>query len=166
MRDAIFLLLVGAGALIFQTTMTGVSDYMPLKPDLVLVTVVWAGVRVDLTSGSIYAFVIGIVMDTFSGSYNGLSSIIYCSAFVVSSFYHGVFMVDTALGSLFSMFIAALISGILNGIVLLTFDSVSFSPIMVLWILTKTFLTTIASLLVFPVVDNMYKTYTKILGIA
>lgn len=74
MQFSVFLLLLGA-ALVLQTTMLDYIAVTGVKPDLVMLLVVFNGFLLGTREGAFLGFAGGILEDLFSGSYIGLNAL-------------------------------------------------------------------------------------------
>lgn len=86
MRSFAALAAAAVAAMLCQTTLLP-SLPLPVIPDLMLVLVVYLGVRHPTTGGAVGAFLLGYFLDTFSGTLLGLN------AFALTAAYMGVHIV-------------------------------------------------------------------------
>lgn len=86
MNEIIFVILIGLLSLVLQTTSLGFLLPPDYKPDLFLILVVWASLRLSFVVGILFSFISGMLIDVMSGSPIGLFSLLYCTIFVVSGY--------------------------------------------------------------------------------
>jgi len=72
--------------IVLQNTLADVFFSGWLTLELSLVTVIYAGFRLDVTKGMILAFVMGFVFDCVSGAALGLFTLIYLLIYILSFF--------------------------------------------------------------------------------
>ena len=72
MRAALILALCGILAVVTQTTLLGRLAILPAPPNLILILTVYIGLRLPNSWGAVGAFLLGYLLDTFSGSVPGL----------------------------------------------------------------------------------------------
>ncbi len=162
MREVVFGLLVGAVALVLQTTPSGFLSPMGLKPDLVLIAVAWASVSLSFTSGILFSFLVGAATDLFSGSPAGLFAIIYCLVFVFCGYFQEILRIDGNLPRAVLVFTAGLGSGLLVAFVRWLGGPVGFGWVAGGWILLKALATGAASVVVFPLLDWSWAGFSKV----
>lgn len=74
MRTFATLALAGGLAVVVQTSLLRHVPLLPAAPDLILILVVYLGLHYRSASGAVGAFLLGYLLDTFSGAAPGL----YC----------------------------------------------------------------------------------------
>ncbi len=88
MRSFLILALSGIFAVVIQTTQIGRLGILPAAPNLILVLVVYLGLRVPTPAGALGAFLLGYLLDTFSGSVPGLHcftmTLVFAMVYLVS----------------------------------------------------------------------------------
>ncbi len=164
MTDILFMLLVGIAALILQTTSLAFLVPAAYKPDVILILVGWASLRMPFSVAAGFAFVAGILVDLLSGSPIGLFAIIYCLVFLSYGYSHATFHLEGLAAQAVLIFILTLASG---GVVLfMRFlgGPVGFGWNAAQWFLLKSLFTGLASVLVFPLVDRLRAGYTRLVG--
>lgn len=73
MRRTLVLLVAGAAAVVVETALARGLPFLPAAPDLVLVLAVYLGLRVHSPGGALGAFLLGYLLDTFTGPAPGLN---------------------------------------------------------------------------------------------
>jgi rod shape-determining protein MreD len=74
MRPLLIFAVAGVLAVVVQTTLVQRLGFLPAAPDLILVLTVYLGLHYHSASGAVGAFLLGYLLDTFSGAVPGL----YC----------------------------------------------------------------------------------------
>lgn len=152
-------------ALFIQVTSLDFLFTTQYKPDLILILVVWAGLRMTPAAGILFAFVSGILVDFLSGSPAGLFALIYCLVFVCCGYVNANFDMQTLLGYLLTLFVATIFAG---GTVLLlrrSLGPVEFGLGAVRWYFLKSIVTGIAAVFVIPFVDRLWDGYGRLVGV-
>lgn len=72
MRALLIFMLAGALAVVLQTTLLEPFRLLPAAPDLIVVLCVYLGLHYHSVGGAVGAFLLGYLLDTFSGSPPGL----------------------------------------------------------------------------------------------
>lgn len=164
MKAAIFLLTVGLIGLVIQTAPSSTKIWFGFKPDLILILVVWAGLRVPLISGLGFAFVAGTVTGLLSGAPPGFFALIYSLVLVVCGNLNARVHIDNIIGRSWTIFGATLASG---GAVLLARWSESDLDLgrhAVGWIFMKSLVTALVSLALFPFLEWFWSGYSRMAG--
>lgn len=164
MREIIFLLAVGTASLALQTTSMGFIISAAYKPELTLALVVWAGLRATYLSGVGFAFIIGLCVDTLSGSPTGLFGLVYCLAFVASGYVDSVVPIDDPAGWAVTVFITCTCAGCLVLMMRWLAGPVGFGVLAVAWIVVKSLVTGAAAVALFPFLDKAWAGYLRIVG--
>ncbi|MBI4963932.1 MAG: rod shape-determining protein MreD [Desulfomonile tiedjei] len=164
MREIVFLFAVGIVALTLQTTSLGFLVPSAYKPDLILALVVWAGLRVTFVPGVGFAFLVGLVMDTLSGSPAGLFALVYCLAFVASGYVDSVVPIDDPVGWAVTVFLASAVAGFLVLMTRWLAGPVEFSAHTFVWILVRSLVTAGAAVAAFLCLDKIWAGYSRIIG--
>lgn len=74
MRPLLVFAVAGVVAVVIQTTLVQRLGFLPAAPDLIVVLCVYLGLHYHSAGGAIGAFLLGYLLDTFSGAVPGL----YC----------------------------------------------------------------------------------------
>lgn len=165
MTDVLFMLLVGIAALVIQTTSVAFLVPVAYKPDLILILVAWASLRMPFSVGAVFAFAAGILVDLLSGSPMGLFAIIYCLIFLTYGYCHSTLQLEALAAQAVIIFMLTLASG---GVVL--FMRSIGGPVGFGWkaaqcFLLKSLFTGLAAVLLFPLVDRVRAGYTRLVGV-
>lgn len=111
LRAAVIYALTGSLALLLQTTVLHTLTGDRVIPDLALILCVYLGLYEHSVAGATGAFLLGYLLDSFSGSLVGLN------AFAMTSVYTMVYLIarrlwmDNALSSIAMVFLGTLIKG-------------------------------------------------------
>jgi rod shape-determining protein MreD len=89
MRAALILALCGILAVVTQTTLLGRLGILPAPPNLILILVVYIGLRLPTPWGALGAFLLGYLLDTVSGSVPGLHCFTMTLVFAMVYFVSG-----------------------------------------------------------------------------
>lgn len=164
MIDVLFVVCAGIVALGMQTTSLAFVISPAYKPDLMLVLVVWAGLRLPFVGGVVCAFVVGVVVDLLSGSPPGLFGLVYSLVFVVCRHLGGIVRLDGFAGRAILVLCAALWAGIAVLLARLFRGPVGFGWHVVAWITTKSIITAVAAVVLFPCIDWAWLAFSRLLG--
>jgi rod shape-determining protein MreD len=74
MRALLIFAVAGVVAVVVQTTLVQRLGFLPAAPDLIVVLCVYLGLHYHSAAGALGAFLLGYLLDTFSGAVPGL----YC----------------------------------------------------------------------------------------
>jgi rod shape-determining protein MreD len=164
LKDVLFISLIGMAALVLQTTSWVFLIPAAYKPDLILILVLWASLRMTFLIGVGFAFAGGVAVDMLSGSPTGLFAIIYCLLFVTCGFLHATVSMDVASGRALAVFGSTLAAGCV--VLCLRWQSgpVELSWGLPKWILLKSTIAALASLAIFPAVDSVWARYSRLVG--
>ncbi len=160
----LFILLVYIVAVIVQTSSVGFVMPVGYKPDIMLILVVWASLRLTVVAGIAFAFVAGIVVDLLSGSPTGLFALVYCLTFVASSSANSTFEINRPMGRASVVLAATLVSGAAVVLTRWLAGPVSVGIQTLLLILSKSVITALTSFVVFPLLDRSWDGYGKLVG--
>lgn len=75
MRSALIFAAAGVLAVVIQTTLVQRLGFLPAAPDLIVVLCVYLGLHYHTAAGALGAFLLGYLLDTFSGAVPGLYSL-------------------------------------------------------------------------------------------
>lgn len=110
-RAVAIYVLTGSVALLLQTTVLHTLTGDRIIPDLTLILCVFLGLREHSVAGATGAFLLGYLLDSFSGSLVGLN------AFAMTTVYTMVYLIsrrlwmDNALSSIAMVFLGTLVKG-------------------------------------------------------
>ena len=74
MRPVLIFAVAGVVAVVIQTTLVQRLGFLPAAPDLIVILCVYLGLHYHSAGGAVGAFLLGYLLDTFSGAVPGL----YC----------------------------------------------------------------------------------------
>ena len=111
-RNAI-LLLLGILFLTFQTTLLCYLPIRRIRPDIVLVIILYWGFTLPPVSGGIHALFLGYLMDLFSGNSFGLYTFTRPLLFYLAQLFRGRLYLESFLSQSLFVFIFALFEGLL-----------------------------------------------------
>jgi rod shape-determining protein MreD len=162
MRDLIFITVFSFPILIVQTTIIGQFISVSYKPDFFLILVFWAAIRLSFIVASVFAFIVGLLMDLFSGAPLGLFAIIYQMVFLSSAYLHSVFQMENHAARAMSIFCAMAGSGCIVLLVRMLTSPNEFGWNIVQWLLLKAIITALFSVPLIPTLDWLWNGYTKL----
>ncbi|MFH1623739.1 MAG: rod shape-determining protein MreD [Pseudomonadota bacterium] len=141
--------------LCIETTLFNYFSGVPVKPDLILVMVVYLGIFRGPIIGIVLAFTLGYLMDTLSGSIIGLYSFLRIITFLLTK----LACVNFYLNSVFTQTILVLVLSIVDGIFLLStlylFSSIdNLWPFVVKFVPLQSILTGILSPIIFLILNK------------
>ena len=95
MRRIVFPLLIGVIFLTLQTTLLTFLPIQRIRPDLVLILILYLGLSYPPISGGILALFMGFLMDLFSGNGFGLYTLSRPLIFYVAQLFRGRFYLES-----------------------------------------------------------------------
>ena len=121
MKRVILPLFVGILFLTLQTTLFASLPIQRIRPDIVLILTLYLGLSYPPISGGILAFLMGCLMDLFSGNSFGLYTLsrpflFYVAQLFKDRFYMGDFSFQFFFGFIFTLFEGLLILLLLNAL--------------------------------------------------
>jgi rod shape-determining protein MreD len=164
MREAIFLLACAVPLIVLQVSCLGFVVPPLYKPDVLLVLVVWSGMRLPMTYALPFAFALGLVVDQFSGSPPGLFGTLYSLIGMVCRFAESGFRVDTRSGRCTLVFFAMMFCAVGVFMSRWIYGPLEVGTAVAGWMAAKIVLTTVVSLVVFPVLDKVRWNYLRLVG--
>jgi rod shape-determining protein MreD len=164
LRDGLFVLVVGIAALVLQTTSWAFVIPAAYKPDLILILVLWASFRMPFVTGVGFAFAAGAAVDLFSGAPFGLFATFYCILFAACGFLDSTFRIDSLSGKAVTVFGSTLAAGGIVFFVRWLSGPFEWNWSASQWVLLKSLIAAVASLLVFPVIDRVWAGYSRLVG--
>jgi rod shape-determining protein MreD len=96
-----------------QATLLASSPIQRIRPDIVLILTLYLGLSYPPISGGILAFVIGYLMDVFSGNSFGLYAFSRPLLFYVAQFFRGRLYLEGYSSQFLFVFLFALVEGLL-----------------------------------------------------
>jgi len=163
--EVLFMALAALIALTLQTTSFGFMIRAAYKPELIMILVIWASLRITFLPGVGFAFAAGIVVDTLSGSPPGLFAVIYSAALVACGYFNATFDIDSQPGRAMTIFVATLASGFLVMLTRWLEGPVEFGWLAVKFILLKSLVTGATALVVIPVLDRLWAGFSRLAGV-
>jgi len=151
-------------ALVLQTTSWGFLVPAAYKPDLALILVLWVSLRMTFAIGAGFAFAIGLATDMLSGSPTGLFALIYCVLFATCGFLHSTFRIDALSGKAVTVFGSTLAAGGIVFLVRWLSGPFELGWSVSQWVLLKSVVAAMASLVVFPVVDRVWAGFSRLVA--
>lgn len=117
----IFLIVVVA--LLFQITFFPSYLLDPFHPNLLIIMVVYLGLRSKSPFGALAAFLLGFLQDCFSGIYLGLSGFTYLCIYLMLHTTADRLYTDSRYLMVVVVFLATIINGLFNLLLLLIFSA-------------------------------------------
>ncbi len=152
MKRVILLLLVGVLFLALQATLLASNPIQRIRPDLLLILTLYLGLSSYPISGVILAFILGYLMDLFSGNSFGLYAFSRPLIFSIAQLFRNrVYLESFPSQSLF-VFILALVEGLLILILLKALSPTPLGNLYPLWFtafLPQSFCTALISPILF-----------------
>lgn len=106
-RSFVALAAAGLAAMLVQTTIFPSVPRLPVVPDLVLVLVVYLGLRHRGAGGACGAFLLGYFLDTFSGTMLGLNTFALTAVYVAVALLARNLWIDGGIPAMAVVFLAA-----------------------------------------------------------
>jgi rod shape-determining protein MreD len=157
MRRIALPLLLGVFFLTLQATLLTSVSIQKIRPDIVLILVLYLGLSYPMVSGGIFAFFLGYLMDLFSGNTFGLYTftrplIFFC----VAHFFKDRFYLEGFLSQFLFAFSLALVEGLL---ILILLNAVNPKPLGHLYPLWVTVLVpqSFSTGLITPILSSLFK---------
>jgi rod shape-determining protein MreD len=113
MRRHIILLLLGIVFLTFQTTLLSYLPIQRIRPDIILVLILYWGFTLPPVSGGIHTLFLGYLMDLFSGNSFGLYTFTRPLLFYLAQLLKGRFYLESLPSQSLFVFVFALFEGLL-----------------------------------------------------
>lgn len=137
MRRIAFPLFLGVIFITLQTTLLTSFPIQRIRPDILLILILYLGLFYPPISGGILALFIGFLMDLFSGNGFGLYTLSRPLIFYVAQFFKGGFYLESFTSQFLFVFIFDLVEGLL---ILILLSALNPGPIGNLYPLLFTFL--------------------------
>src|SRR4030042_2129824 len=144
MRRIVFPLFLGVIFLTLQTTLLTSLSIQRIRPDLVLILILYLGLFYPPISGGILALFLGFLMDLFSGNSFGLYTLSRPLIFYVAQFFKERFYLEGSSSQFLFVFIFGLVEGLLILILLSTLNPgpvINLYPLLFTFLLPQLFLT-------------------------
>jgi len=113
MKRHAILLLLGILFLTFQTTLLSYLPIQRIRPDIVLVLILYWGFTLPPVSGGIHCLFLGYLMDLFSGNSFGLFTFTRPLAFYLAQLFKGRLYLESFPSQSLFVFVFALFEGLL-----------------------------------------------------
>jgi rod shape-determining protein MreD len=110
-------------ALLLQVTIFPARLLDPFQPNMLIILVVYLGLRGDTRLGAPAAFLLGLLQDSVSGVYLGLSGFSYLSVYILLEKISDRLYTDNRYLIILMVFLATFVSGLLNLLLLLVFSA-------------------------------------------
>jgi rod shape-determining protein MreD len=107
------LLLLGILFLTFQTTLLSYLPIQRIRPDILLVLILYWGFTLPPVTGGIHALFLGYLMDLFSGNSFGLYTFTRALLFYLAQLLKGRFYLESLISQSLFVFVFALFEGLL-----------------------------------------------------
>jgi rod shape-determining protein MreD len=120
-RTTLAFIIAGLGAILLQTTVGALgTPVIGIVPNLVLVLAVYLGLRHHGVGGAVGAFLLGYLLDTFSGTLLGVHAAACIAAYVVAYLIARTLWTQDGLPAMIVVFLAAIVYTLVaHGVVVL-----------------------------------------------
>ena len=152
MRRIVFPLLFGVVCLTFQTTLLMLFPFQRIRPDLVLILILYWGLFYPPITGGILTLFMGFLMDLFSGNVFGLYTLSRPLIFYIAQFFKGRVFLESFRSQFLFVFIFGLVEAFLILILIRTLNPNSVSrlyPLLFTLLLPQSFFTGLISPVLF-----------------
>ena len=112
MKRVLFSLVLGIFFLALQTTLLPSLPIQRIRPDIVLILVLYWGLSTSLVSGGILSLLLGFLMDLFSGNSFGLYTFSRSLVFCLARLFKGQLYLESLLSQFLFVFLFALFEGL------------------------------------------------------
>lgn len=164
MKAYLFGLLMAASALFFQTTTLIFVSSPVVKPDIVLIIVIWAATRFGFNEGILFSFSAGLLTDSLSGAPTGLFAFLYCVFFLACRYLDAT----TDLETHGARFVVAFVMCILEGISVLASRYMAgpfgVGMALALSVLAKAVFTGLLAAMFMPLLDRLWVERSRLSG--
>jgi rod shape-determining protein MreD len=113
MKRVLLSLVIGIFFLTLQVTLFPSLPIQRIRPDIVLILVLYWGLSASLISGGILSFFLGFLMDLFSANSFGLYTFSRSLLFFLTQLFKGRFYLESVLSQFLYVFLFALFEGLL-----------------------------------------------------
>lgn len=117
------IVLVVYAALLLQVVVLPAYFADPFQPDLLIIVIVFLGLREGGWHGGCLAFLVGLIHDCFSGIYLGLSSFSFLAVYLTMREVSDRLYTDNLHLTVIATFLATLANGIIHLLLLLLFSA-------------------------------------------
>jgi len=155
-------LLVGLLCMLFQTALFPRLFPVYLKPDLLLILVVYLGINEEYGSGGLLAYLFGCLLDVFAGSYMGMYGLTFLVIFFTVRGTVSFFNSENPLLLLFLVFCGTLLEA--GMLILLGFLAQigDLWIIVVRWIVPQLLLNLSVAYLILSVITRLQRRYPRL----
>lgn len=164
MRQFLFHLFLGIILLTLQSTLLTSLHIQRIRPDLVLILILYLGLFYSPVSGGILTLFMGFLMDLFSGNSFGLYTLSRPFIFYIAQFFRGRFYLESYRSQFLFVFILGLVEGLLIFFLLSVLNSAPIGhlyPLLFSFLLPQSFLTGLITPILFPLI---HKGFFSLLG--
>ena len=109
-------------ALLLQVTILPAYLADPFKPNLLIIAVTYLGLKTG-RGGGFVAFALGLLQDCFSGIYMGLNGFSFLSLYLILNMAADRLYTNSRYLMIFVVFLATIVNGLLNLLLLLVFPT-------------------------------------------
>lgn len=155
---------MGVAILGLQVTSYGFLIPFEYKPDVMLILVIWASQRLSFGRGICLSFVAGAAVDSLSASPTGLFALVYCLTFVSSGYLHDILRVDNIAARFVLVFGASLVAGAAVLVTRWLGGPVGFGWNAAGWFVSKSLITGLTAIVVFPLIEWSWNRYSGLIG--
>lgn len=151
-------------ALFLQATFFFLPD-PAMKPEIVLIIVIWASTRLGFSEGLLFSFSAGLLSDSLTGAPTGLFASLYCVIFLACGYLDAITDLD-AYGTRFSV---ASMMCVLEGlsVIVIRYIAAQFTlvPSIGISLISKGLLTGIAAVVLMPLLDRLWVNRPRLSGL-
>ena len=158
MKRVLFSLVLGIFFLALQATLLPSLPIQRIRPDIVLILVLYWGLSTSPVSGGILSFFLGFLMDLFSGNSFGLYTFSRFLLFCLAQLFKGRLYLESLLSQFLFVFLFALFEGLLILILLSALNPAplgNLSSLFFTFFLPQSFLTGLISPLLFLLLNKV-----------
>ncbi len=163
MKDSIFIALSFLLILLLQTTVFPMFVSYQYKPDLFLILILWTWSRTGLIGGAVFAFISGLVVESFSGAPSGLFAGIYLVVFLLLVFLDSIFEMHSQWLNAIVLFCACLVAGYIVLLVSWFAIPFEFGWDFLKWPFLKALSTSLFSVILVPILDRLWHGYSNLM---
>jgi len=168
MKRIAFSFFVGILFLTFQTTLLPFLPIQRIRPDIVLILILFWGLTYPPVQGGILSFILGYLMDLFSGNSFGLYTFSRPLLFYMAQLFKGRLYLEGVLSQFLFVFFFALFEGLLILTLLSALNPIPLGnlyPILFTFYLPQSFLTALITPLVFLLLKKLLFSFFPPYGI-
>lgn len=164
MNQIIFLIAVGSLAFVIQSSVIFQFAPQEFRPDLTLIVVAWSSNQSSFLVGLAFSFILGLSLDSMSGSPMGLLGLLYPMTYILFGYLDSYFEVTGVALNYISIFLASCM--LFTAIIVFRYlaTDVGFSGFNVYWIVVKSLSTATFSWVTLKAISIVWKEYSKVVG--